>query len=227
MPSTQEMVGAIEELLGRAKTIDDRSRDRHQEGDLRIAMSGLPGNSLHTYLLIVAMSDSTIGRSEWWQRSYGSPHRPSDNDLRAIQELEKLTKHSMFVFFLSRIEWNFRKLVTYFDVNACSGGKAPFKNIYDWLFDRTGMSDVVPLYDLSRHVRNSIHTNGRFVPPSGRNVTITWGETEYNFQSMQAIDFVTHEFLFSTYSDLLDSIDRLLETDSIKSPDLIEDKIYT
>lgn len=226
MPTHEEMIRAIERLLGRIKKIIERSRARHPKGDLRVALPGLPGNALHTYLLYVTMSDSTIGRLDWWQQSYGSPTRPHSRDMAAIHELEIMTKHCMFVFFLSRIEWNFRKLVTYLDPNACNGGHDSFKNLYGWLLKRLGLKDFVPLYDVCRHVRNAVHTNGHYVPRNGKDDRIELNGTEFLFHNMKAIDFMTHETLFSLYHGLVDSLDAILNANLVQSAKYIEDKIH-
>jgi len=227
MPSTAEMIKEIELLLHRIKDIDDRSRGRHRAGDLRIAVTGLPGNILHTYLLYVAMSDSTIGRKDWWARTYSDAARPHERDHQAIRQLETLTKHSVFVFFLSRIEWNMRKLVTYLEPEACNGGQSPFKNIYGWLLKRLYLMKFVPLYDLCRHVRNSVHTNGRFVPRSSGDITISWDGEDYHFRNMEPIDFVSHEVLFKLYHGLVNSLDDMLNAEAITTPEFIEDMIHT
>jgi len=151
---------------------------------------------------------------------------PSPGDLGALRNLESMTKHAMFVFFLSRQEWTFRKLVTFLFPVSCDRGGAAFKSIYDFLLKQLGLDRYIPLYDVWRHVRNSVHSNGIFISRSGRDESVTWKGTTYSFYHMRPIDFMNYRRMFSLYHDLIDSIEDILKTQPVSSPAFIEDRIH-
>ena len=172
MTPEEKVIRGIEALLIRLKGINDRLSMTVPPGDLRLAIIGLPGNALHSYLLHFSMATYTVTHKSWWKEAYGKDE-PLPSDIQALRDLEAITKHATFVFFLSRIEWSFRKLITFLYPGACSHGGAAFKTIYDYLLNHLGLNRFIPLYDVCRHVRNSIHSNGVFVSRNGTDETVT------------------------------------------------------
>lgn len=207
------------------KAINDKLAPTLRSDDLRLALIGWPGNVLHTYLLIFAMANDTIAHNAWWTHRFGKP-QPLPNDLQAIRDFEAMVKHATFVFFMSRIEWGFRQLVTFLYPGACGNGSAPFKNIYDFLLDKLDLSHFVPLYDVCRLVRNVVHSNGIFIDPNGEDCDIHWAGVDYHFQHMKLIDFMDDDRTFPRYHGLIDSIEAILETPNVSAPAFIEAKIH-
>ena len=93
---------------------------------------------------------------------------------------------------------------------ACSGGAAEFKSIYEWLFARlreNGWSyasgDSSTFLDLFRVFRNTLHNNGAFYPPNGRDQEITWQGTTYKFKYTTIPDFYGWEFNIMLLRELI------------------------
>jgi hypothetical protein len=225
MTPEEKIIRDIEALLLRLKSVNDRLAVRLQPKDLRLAAIGLPGNVLHSYLLHFAMASYTITLKTWWSEAYRKSE-PSLADLEAMRNLEAMTKHATFVFFLSRIEWTFRKLITFLYPGACAHGGAPLKSVYDHLFRNLGLQKYVPLYDLCRHLRNSVHSNGIFISRTGTDESVIWRGTTYRLRHMQPIDFVTHDLTFQLYADLIDSLEDILAAPAVIAPAFIEDRVH-
>ena len=225
MSPEEQVIRGIESLLHRLKTINEELLLSYPADDLRIAFVGLPGNVLHSNLIHMAMAVYTVTHIAWWQEAY-KKEEPSKSDLEALRNLDAMTRHATCVFIFSRIEWNFRKLITFLFPGECRNGSAPFKIIYDYLFNTLGMRHYIPLYDIIRKARNSVHSNGVFISTKEANETIIWKGLSYNCIHMQPIDFMSYEIQLSLYSDLIDSLVDLLAIPTIRDPVYIEDKIH-
>jgi hypothetical protein len=194
-------------------------------GDLRLAMIGLPGNVLHSYLFHYAMADSTITHVDWWRRVYRKDG-PNESDRQALLNLESEMKHTTLVFFLSRVEWNFRKLVTFSFPRACRNGGAAFKVIYDYLLKRLHCDSYIPLYDLARHIRNSVHSNGIFISNTGKDETAAWKGRSYEFRHLELIEGFRDDDMLRLCSEVVDSIEAILTAPPVKSAAFIEDRLH-
>lgn len=225
MTPEEKIVREIEARLHRLKALNDIAAAKWPHEDLRLALIGWPGNVLHSYLLTFAMANDTITEKAWWHQRYGKPE-PLPADIQAMRNLEAMQKHAAFVFFMSRIEWCFRQLVTFLYPGACGHGSAAFKNLYDYLFAQLHLSHYTALYDICRHVRNSVHSNGVFVDPIGANDHVSWAGVDYDFVHMHPIEFMDYDRMFPLYDGLIDSIEELLKAPPVESPAFIERKIH-
>lgn len=225
MSPEEKVIRSIESLLHRLKAINDQLVAKYPDGDLRRAIVGLSGNVLHSYLLHFAMAEYTITHKAWWNEAF-QKEEPTASDMQALRNLESMTKHATFVFVFSRIEWCFRKLLTFLFPGACGNGSAAFKSVYDYLLNNLGLNKFVPLYDICRNVRNAVHSNATFISRNAANETIGWKGTNYVFEHMKPIDFMTYEIQFSLFSELIDSLEALLAVPAVRDPAHIEDKIH-
>lgn len=147
--------------------------------------------------------------------------------MRAVRNLESIIKHSFFVFFLSRIEWTFRKLVTYLSPGECLNGNADFKQIYDHILRKLNLKKYVALYDVCRTVRNSVHNNGYYISKKGTDIMIRWKGNDYRFRHQNPISFMTHDKWLELSTDLINSLEEILQQPSIEAPKFIEDRIHS
>jgi hypothetical protein len=221
----EQIVRRLEALLQRMKEANDRRAVVLPSGDLRLAIVGLPGNTLHSYLLHFAMAVYTITDKRWWATAY-KKDEPSATDIAAMRNLEAMTKHATFVFFMSRIEWNSRKLLSFLYPGACGQAGAAFKTVYDYLLTKLGLERYIPLYDLARHLRNSVHSNGVHISRSGWDETVVWRGRDYHLRHMKDVDFASHETLFVLYEDLVSSLEDIIAVPAVSTPRFIEDRIH-
>ena len=223
MSPEERIIRQLEALLTRFRHRFDQLSEKHPSGDLRIAAIGLAGNLLHSFLLFMAMVEHTVVHEAWWVNVYG--RTPSDADLKSLRNLDSMSRHAFFVFFFSRIEWTLRKLITHVSPGACDNGTATFKSVYDHLLAKLELTEFGPLYDLCRLVRNAVHSNGIVFYKDGGDRRVIWKGSEYVFRHLHPIDFMIHDLMMQLFSDLADSLDRILShplVDSIKNmPDAV------
>ena len=225
MTPEQKDIRGLEALLTRLQGINDRLEKKYPKNDLRLAAIGLPGNALHSYVIFYGMVEYTLVHRSWWQAAYGKKEL-SPRDMRAVRNLESITRHSFFVFYLSRIEWTLRKLVTYMSPGECLNGNADFKQIYDHVLRKLNLKKYVALYDVCRTIRNSVHNNGHYISKKGTDLVLHWNGNNYQFEHQKPISFLTSDKWLELSGNLIDSLEEILQQPSIEAPKFIEDKIH-
>ena len=70
-----------------------------------------------------------------------------------------------------------------------------------------------------------MHTKSIFVSHDGKDECVIWKNKTYSFKHMQHIDFVSHEFMFQRYEDLIDFLEVLLSHPLILTPEYLEDAL--
>jgi len=84
----------------------------------------------------------------------------------------------------------------------------------------------IPLYDMARLLRNSLHSGGVFISPTGHDRKILWNGKEYKFKHKKLIDFVSMDFLFYLYEELMEANYRVVVSNFFEKYNFIEDKYY-
>jgi hypothetical protein len=224
LPENESLIRRTENLLRLVKTNYDKSLANLTEGDIRISFFGLTGNALHSLLLHYASVTTTLGEVGWWIKFY--KRRPNAIDRSAINQLAIISKHAYFSFFFARIETIMRKTINLlhpsFDVNISKS----FKKIYDEYLYKLSLDNLIPLFDITRLIRNTMHNNGTFVSRNGKNQTIIWKDKEYCFIHKKAIDFFTDDEFFNILEDLILSIEKITNSTFFSEIDFIEDKYH-
>jgi len=118
-----------------------------------------------------------------------------------LENYMALNTGSLMFFSFSLFESGVRRIVRALDPTACSGGAAKFKGVYEWLFARLRRhgwnyqaGDPSIFLDLYRTFRNTLHNNGAFYPPSGKDQEVTWRGNAYRFQYAAIPNFYGWEF---------------------------------
>jgi hypothetical protein len=133
-----------------------------------------------------------------------------------------LSTGSLMFFSFSLFESGVRRIVRALNPTACSGGAVEFKSIYEWLFAclrRHGWNypagNPSAFLDLYRIFRNTLHNNGAFYPPSGRDQEITWRGTTYHFQYATVPGFYGWEFNLLLLRELVSLNHAIMSSDPI------------
>ncbi|WP_424962619.1 hypothetical protein [Ekhidna sp.] len=220
----KQLIEETERILGIVKTQhDDLIKDYGKE-DFRTKFVGLSGNIFHTMLLDFAAVSMTICIPEWWEKHY--KRKPSAGDISAVQNHGKFTKHAFLVFYFSKVETMIRKSLNLVSSGFDPTGVQSFKVVYDEYLKELNLETEIPLFDLMRLLRNAVHNNGIFIHPRGRDREITWDSKTYQFKHQQLIDFISTEFLFYIYEEMIHSVNRIVRADRFNSMKSIEDKFH-
>jgi hypothetical protein len=222
----EKIAREIEALLGKIKPVYDQCIKDYPPDDLRITLFGAPGNSLHMYLLQLSAAIDTLCQISWWQKSHGM-NRPNQNDLKALQNLDNMMKLHVFVGYFSQVEWSFRILLPFIKVPS-AGIKMtdPWKVVYDYTFKILNLQKFGPLYDISRLLRNCIHSNGHHLDKNGSNYLLDWRGRKFEFVHSKPVTFATHENLLFIFEELFQSTMAILDAEIIKAIPHIKNEFH-
>ena len=182
-------------------------------------------NSLFIFGLV--LRDHTSSK-DWWESNKEFQATFSESLIEDLNTaLRMLLRFGFFHAAAMLTEDTLRKVGRAIDSNANSGGTAPFKNIYTWLFARTDQRGFEGLLDLLRSVRNTIHNNGVFLHKDETNLEVKYQEVEYYFEHGKQIDFRkmgfsdTLEFFKFIFPNVCEMFDKLFQSSVISSIEYI------
>ena len=165
--------------------------------DARITAYSKAINVLNSLQLAFTFISKHLLHKQWWE-SVARERIPNVDKQIYANEFANFTKVAFVQCMFLAIESSLRLFIRALDPAACNGGMAEFKSIYECLFKSklsTSPSDGIALLDLLRLVRNTIHNNGVYFHPSGKDASITWTGETFEFKQGAPVDFVTWEFL--------------------------------
>lgn len=188
--------------------------------DARLRMFGKAINVIGTAMLMMVNGQNNQGRREWWTAT-GNAAIP-ESDIRVyLREYDTFVKVAFVQLLFSSIEASFRTFQREIDLSACARGTAEFASVYTWLLRRSNLERWIPLLDLLRHVRNTIHNNGVYFHRSLGPATVDYKGQTYTFEHGKQIGFVTWDFLHGLLSDVLEMMRDVVALDEIASiPDI-------
>ncbi len=208
----QKLIKLLEPV--RDKAVDDKRNivalyfNINPKHDARITVFSKTINVLNSLQLALTFISKHLLHKQWWD-SIATKNIPDNDKQIYVNEFANLTKIGFIQGVFSAIESSLRLFLRALDSAACKGGMSEFKPVYECLFKSNLSSsprDGIEFLDLLRLIRNTIHNNGVYFHPSGKNVSINWKGNTYNFDQGQPVDFVTWEFLI----DISDALRQLL-----------------
>lgn len=113
---------------------------------------------------------------------YKYPFNLLNDDLDNVRYSHQMFFKFAFIhLYFSGIESSLRLFLKSIDPNACNNSTAEFESIYTAFFKRLSLQQYLPLMDLFRCIRNTIHNNGVYNPKSQTNKDITYKGKNYKF----------------------------------------------
>ena len=199
--------------------IDERDRLRKSHSDwpmydARVTIFNKCGNITQTVYLAVVFMQRHLTKSDWWEEmeTYGA----TKEDIQlTIHRFNQFLRTFFIQELFSLIEGSFRVFVRALDPNACNQGRDAFKNIYVWLLSRLSISSEIPLLDLMRNIRNTMHNDGVFLPTNDKDVVVEWKGKEYHFVVGKVIDFISWSFLLNLMPDISSLIGKTVESNEL------------
>lgn len=176
-----------------------------------------------SYLNLIFLDENLQSR-EWWVRQGFQ----AAIDLGSVQDelgdyLTLLTA-SVVVYPFSLFEAGLRRIVRAVDPDACAGGTASFKSVYEWLFARLraegwsfSVGDPNTFLDVYRNLRNTLHNNGLFYSANGTDSLVEWNGVQYEFRHAQHPPFVDWDFHLLALETLVDLNHEMMQQEPITS----------
>jgi hypothetical protein len=194
----------------------ERYRDRFDRDDPRIVVARHLKAAYSASFLSMAHLVENLLEPAWWTSNPGTAHMLDQPDLLQ-DEIHDYGSYIAVGFIFnpfSLFEAGVRRVVRALDGEACSGGAAEFKAIYEWLFKRlradgwSADDEECNFLDVYRGMRNTLHNNGKFYSRTGRDMTVTWRGQRYEFVHAESLGFGGWDF----YSELARTLIALNES---------------
>ena len=149
-------------------------------GDIRIStltkiLSAMTGYQLALIHELFALRDRG-----WWDHFFGDRVDQHDIELRT-SAYNQVCLLGFFQGVFMSLESSFRSISVTIDPDANNSGQGEFCNIYMFVFSRLNLRQYIPLFDILRLLRNTVHNNGLFLPANRRDRTITFDGIDYDF----------------------------------------------
>lgn len=184
--------------------------------DARLSGFGKLANVVESAELSLKFLDEELLLPEWWQRTYGFVPSMSDLSIYVV-EFSQYSKTGLLQLSFGSLESTVRIFLRSIAPLACHGATTEFKAVYECLF-RThlaGFAKAIPLLDLLRMLRNTVHNNGVYFHKSGKDAVCEYKGVSYKFPIGRPVEFAT----WLLVADLLGDAVELLN-DVVSSPQI-------
>ena len=216
--ATRVRLGAMETAL------QEEHKDWQLGLDARLTSFAKLANVVESAELALKFQAEYLSDALWWQANYVP--RPSTRDTAIfITEFSQFAKTGFLQLCFGALESSLRIFLRTIDPEACGGGTAEFKSVYECLIRSKlrlqAAADRVALLDLLRNLRNSIHNHGVIFSRSSGDTYVVYRGTQYDFAHATSIGFATWLLLVGLVcdaADLLDEIVRAPEIAGIAAP---------
>lgn len=136
---------------------------------------------------------------------------------------EMFLKMGFIHLYFSGIESSLRIFLRNIDPEVHKNSRGEFKKIYDTLFEKIGFQKYIPLLDLFRHIRNTIHNNGIFMPTDYENKQVKYKGKVYNFQDGKVQLNTSWADILFLVDETIGMMKELLDNPEIsRKPDMID-----
>jgi hypothetical protein len=189
------------------------------EDDLRPSLLGMSGNAITAYLMAMALLETSLRDPQWWIRY--TPYKSQNEIQKFLYEYDISIRQGYFILFLSRIEWGLRNLIAFLSPDTANGGLAEFKGIVDAILKLIDRQDLTDIFDIARHLRNSLHNSGRYFSKLGKDSPVYhYRGKEIQFHQGSLIETAT-ELSFFLMDDLLDACKSIVDAPMVAAPNFI------
>lgn len=173
--------------------------------DARIVLLNKCHNIAKSAELSLAFVGCYLLDSNWWTESH---HDPIDMNTIGVVVMEytQFAKIGFLHQFFGAFDASLRIFLRYLNPNAVKGSTGSFNTVCTVLLSKElpGLSSFLPLLDLFRLTRNTVHNNGMVFTPGGTDAEVKWGGRTYVFPHEKYVEFVTWDFLFDRGRELVD-----------------------
>ena len=185
--------------------------------DARIAVFAKCANVLEAALLSAVYTQRYLLSPEWWEKAFPRMRFEASDRQNAVDSYGSMMKLSLVHLGFAAIESSFRLYLRALDAAACLGATAEFESIYVCLLKRLGLREWENLLRLWRLLRNTVHNNGIYLPPSGKDAEVTFRGVTYVFRSgtPAKTDWDLSVMLFESAQEMLEAVVNSAELSAI------------
>ena len=187
-----DLMHALQRVRDVHRTAGERLSESHRgwnvNTDARLAYFWRVNGIAQSALLLGTFHQKDLPMRDWWERSFERFPEPTVL-ADAINESMRFIGVGLFHAVFSVLESSLRTMVRRVEPTACRGGTANFQRVYSWVTARAERTSADPLFNLLRMVRNTIHNNGSFYSPDGKDESVIHDGKSFVFRHGCAADF--------------------------------------
>ena len=216
--SIREQLRRLRVRLGTLRAEHEAAHPEWRRGvDARLTGFGKLANIVESAELALKFLDEELSTTAWWERVYGRLPCAQDMSIYIRGSSANSPKADSVQMGFGSIESTLRIFLRAIDPGACLGGTSEFKSVYECLF-RTkivALTPALPLLDLLRMMRNTIHNNGFHFHRKRQDGSVEYKGVVRQFPIGRPIDFATWALIIELLEDAVDMLDAAVNSPEI------------
>lgn len=174
----------------RAEAVGLETRHPGWDGnsDARIAFFWRAHGIAQSAFVLSTFQTRTLMTEEWWKTAFGQV--PSEGDLASCRdEVMRFIGVGLFHSIFSVLEAGMRVMIRHVAPGKFRDGTGSFRDIYVHVLDQAERKDSEAFFDVLRLLRNTIHNNGTYFSPNGRDEVVQFDGRTFEFRHGRVVDF--------------------------------------
>lgn len=163
-------------------------------------------NTMNTaFVGFVLISEELLDPS-WWEKHI--PDLDKTTIINHVEDFDMSIRSAFLNNFFASIESSFRYYCREISPGKFNNAAGNFKPMYDDMLSKNKLNlpNYIPLLDLWRKMRNTIHNNGIFYPDNQKNCEVPYKGTIYKFEVSRVPQFLTWDLLLNIIPDTKDML---------------------
>jgi len=183
-----------------------KANDSYVDRDARVAVFSKCANTMNTAFIGFVLIREELLDPLWWKKHISE--LDDTTITKHVEDFEMSIRSAFLNNFFASVESSFRYYCREVSPGKCNNAAGNFKNIYAHLFSRIkfNLPNYIPLMDLWRNMRNTIHNNGRFYPDNHKDCDVPYQGTIYKFEVGKVPQFLTWDLLLNIIPDTKDML---------------------
>ena len=157
--------------------------------EVLISIRTIVENALLNYIFI----RDYLTEESWWPEKLSEV--TMDKKLSGVKEQTIITKWYLFHAVTMTLEETLRSVVRSASITFTVSSTAEFQSILRHALKVANEHQFLPLFEILRLTRNTLHTNGIFFPKNNKDVEITYQAERFAFEVGQELKWLVEEAL--------------------------------
>ena len=160
--------------------------------------------------------------SDFWEKKHPNHIFSKHNKTRLSQDYEQEIRSYFVTSMYSAFESSIRVIVDTIDHERFSRDNR-FSKICEWFFNEFNKTEQFQIMKVFSNIRNSMHNNGLFKPPSGQDEPISYQNKNFYFEYDKLVPYVGWSDLFSITKVITMTVYEILLSEQMSNIQFIEE----
>lgn len=180
--------------------------------ELFVSITTIIENAQLSYMLL----RDHLTDNNWWEQRL---HRVSENKKSSVQkEYAIMIKWFLLQSLFSVVEETLRSVQRSSpETFVVNGRYKSISKITESILSNSSQTEYQELFHLVRLTRNTIHTNGVFLPEDGNDVAINYNETDFEFIVGKAIEWLDDQKAIWFVKEISTAMNSIIRSSSVSN----------